>query len=108
MKTYTMNYENPVSVMKDFLWGVYRPTAGTGNPQEGDVILLTSKEDNFAVGMVGRVTEVDIDFDKYDIDVPVYAVDWNNGPVEIEPTFTCVQGGHITLQDRAHVLAQLV
>ena len=44
MKTHTMNYNDPTSVMKDFHWGVFRPGIVNMKVEEGDAILLTSKE----------------------------------------------------------------
>jgi hypothetical protein len=108
MKTYTMNYSTPTAVLKDFIWGTYRPTHGTGKPTVGDVILLTAKETDFAVGMVGVIKETDVDHERKTREGPVHLVVWKSGPKEIEGTFTCVQGGHISIQDRAHILAQLV
>jgi len=105
----TMNYVNPSEVMKDFLRNQFRPGIVKMTCEIGDKVLLTGRdvcpiEGAFAVGMVGVVT---------DILEPVngrafYEVDWKMGPLEIDPDYTCVQGGYISLDDRAEILAQLI
>lgn len=111
MKTFTMNYENPTSVMKDYLWGVFRPGGANMKPEVGDVVLLTSKEDGFAVGMIGTIMDdiTDIVEDNHAGDPGrTYEVEWKNAPVEIGSDFSCVQSGYISIEDRAQILSQLL
>ena len=56
-----MNYKETSSVFKDWLWGVFRPGLANMKPEIGDVILLTSKEDGFAVGMIGTIMDTEVD-----------------------------------------------
>ena len=107
MKTYTMNYDDPTSVMQDFHWGIFRPGRANMKPDVGDMILLTSKRNNYAVAMVGTVTEINIS-DTHGSSGPTHTVDWKNGPMEIDPNYDCVQSGYISIDDRADILAQMV
>ena len=121
MKTHTMNYNDPTSVLKDFHWGVFRPGLVNMKVEEGDAVLLTSKEAHssreqddvvYAIGMIGIVTDADVWSDelpayKYANEGPTYLVEWKTGPVAITPNYSCVQGGYIALDDRADILSQL-
>ena len=123
MKTHTMNYNDPTSVMKDFHWGVFRPGNVNMKVEEGDAILLTAKELNerssraqgsvdYACAMIGTVVAVDVaDADlkphQYANAGPTHLIDWKDGPMEISPDFSCVQGGYICIDDRAEILSQL-
>ena len=111
MKTYTMNYLNPTSVMKDYLWNVFRPGDANMKPEIGDAVLLTAKEDGFAIGIIGTILD-DIT-DDYDVPHtgafgPTYEMKWKNAPVEIDSNFSCVQSGYISIEDRAEILSQLL
>ena len=114
MKTYTMNYDNPTNVLKDYLWSVFRPGLANMSPEIGDVVLLTSKEDGFAVGMIGTIIErkvkaPDTQADQHIDPVgPTYEMEWKNPPVEIDSDYSCVQSGYITIDDRADILSQLL
>ena len=109
MKTYTMNYDNPTAVLKDFLTSTFRPGIVNMNPKIDDIVLLTSKEpeNDFAVGMIGRIVETDIDPIYPDTVGPTHSVEWLSHPKQIDSDFDCVQGGYISIDDRAHILAQL-
>ena len=121
MKTHTMNYKDPTSVLKDFHWGVFRPGIVNMKVEEGDAILLTSKEAvssrdqgeiTYACAMIGKVVAVDVaDVDlkphQYAVTGPTHLVEWKDGPMEVSPNFSCVQGGYIAVDDRAEILSQL-
>ena len=123
MKTHTMNYNDPTSVLKDYHWGVFRPGIVNMKVEEGDAILLTAKELNerssraqgsvdYACAMIGRVYEVDVSdanlkAHQYAGSGPTHLVDWKAAPMEISPDFSCVQGGYICIDDRAEILSQL-
>jgi len=117
MKTFTMNYKKTSSVLKDYLWGVFRPGGANMKPETGDVVLLTAKEDGFAVGMIGTIMDDITDIvsnpnapeHKHAGDVgSTYEVEWKNAPVEIDSNYSCVQSGYITTEDRAEILSQLL
>ena len=107
MKTFTMNYDNPTNVLKDYLWSVFRPGLANMKPEIGDVVLLTSKEDGFAVGMIGTIMDTEAD-EHVDTVGPTYEMVWKNPPVEIDSDYSCVQSGYITIDDRADILSQLL
>jgi len=118
----TMNYERPVEVMKDFLRNVFRPGIAKMNCDIGDKVLLTGREydengEAFAVGMIGVIKSEKYLIErttgrpagKTDMNVGAcYDVEWKDGPIEIDPDYTCVQSGFISLDDRAEILAQLI
>jgi hypothetical protein len=112
-----MNYDNPTSVLKDYLWSVFRPGDANMKPDIGDVVLLTSKEDGFAVGMIGTIMDdiTDIVSNPNDhehnhaaVVGPTYEMQWKNAPVEIDSKYSCVQSGYISIEDRAEILSQLL
>ena len=127
MKTHTMNYNDPTSVMKDFHWNVFRPGLVNMKVAVGDAVLLTAKEavssryqDDvvYAVAMIGTVKEAYIEEGNVssDCNIPAHAfanegpthlVEWKDGPLEIDSDFSCVQGGYIAVDDRAEILSQL-
>lgn len=109
MKTYTMNFDNLTDVLKDFVTSSFRPGIANMNPKPDDIILLTSKEkdSDFAVGLIGRIVETDIDPIYPDSPGPTHSVEWLSHPKQIDSDFDCVQGGYISVDDRAHIFAQL-
>ena len=113
MKTFTMNYKNPTSVLKDYLWEVFRPGNANMKPEIGDAILLTAKEDGFAVGMIGTVVDdvSDVRAECFSGQAkfgPTYEMEWKSAPVEIDANYSCVQSGYISIEDRAEILSQLL
>ena len=110
MKTYTMNYANPTSVLKDYLWEVFRPGDANMKPEIGDAVLLTAKEDGFAIGMIGTILDDVSDVETLHAGAfgPTYEMEWKNAPVEIDSNFSCVQSGYISIEDRAEILSQLL
>ena len=49
----TINFHNPLNVVKGFYGGIISTNTNI-KPKVGEVIVCTAKEDDFALGMVGR------------------------------------------------------
>ena len=119
----TMSYTQLAEVMKDYFRGTFRPGIVKQRCAIGDKVLLVSQEEMafggvMAVAMVGTVISEGYENTRpmlggvLEGEVPtngvMYDVEWKSFPVEIDPNYTCVQGGYISLDDRAEILAQLI
>ena len=126
-KLKTMNYESLrgrtgcQDVLRDHLRGTFRPGKTTQTYSVGDVILLTGRltdddgpQGTWAVGTVGVITSIEENAkqaDRSDINLATgqrISVEWKTDVVEIRSDYTCVQGGFISLADRAEIFAQLI
>jgi len=103
--TYSMNYEERKNVYREVREGFFRPGLVSMKPEAGDVILLTHRGENDAVGAVG--TFVDSEPVEEKSTGPVYLVDWTFEVVKLDKSdFDCYQGGRINELHKSEILEQ--
>jgi hypothetical protein len=122
-----MGYKDAGWVMQDYLKGYFRPGNAKMNLEPGDTVLLVGKSidaeildhgtpagGDLAVGMFGKVVntkrmvKMNSAREPGVTEVPIYDMEWKSFPKLIDPNYTCVQSGFISLDDRAEILAQLI
>ncbi len=114
-KPYSINYLTIEDLMKGYYAGVIA-TSMNINPNPGDTIINTAKSGDFALGMLGSVTDITLsreDVIKVFGDNPEgskrgFVVDWHYMPAKISADYTCVEGGYIINDDLLHVYDDIV
>jgi len=110
-----MNYDTIEDLMRGYYAGVIA-TSMNINPNPGDTIINTAKSGDFALGMLGSVTDITLSRedvikvfgDNSEGSKRGFVVDWHYMPAKISADYTCVEGGYIINDDLLHVYDDIV
>ena len=108
----TINFHNPLDVVKGYYGGIISTNTNI-KPEKGEMVVCTAKDGDFALGMIGKFTgegtlEKGVEVFGLDCSSKIFLVDWKAPPKKIPATFNAIQGGHILLDDRAEVVANII